>query len=137
MAYRILSIERIDPASLPTPLPEGHARFKAVVEMWDGDAVGPPHIVEEFILQRPTKFMRPAGGDEWELATKHDALVAFTTQLIEQMEDHYGEQIRAGVRGFRGDVREDQHGRVKPLDPIAHHAEVRKLIGKVRGKRGR
>ncbi len=137
MAYRIVSLERIDAASLQEPLPPGHARFKAVVEMWDGDAIGPPHVVEDFIVQRPTQFMRPVGGDDWALVEKSGALVHWVTQLIEQHEDAYAERIRNGVRGFLGDVREDQHGAVKPLDPIAHHATVRKLIREVRGKRGR
>lgn len=137
MAYRIVSIERIDGASLPTPLPPGHARFKATVELWDGDAIGPPQIVEEFIIQRPTQYMQPIGGDDWRLVDKHDALINYTTQLIEATETHYSEQIRAGVRGFRGDVRDDQHGRAVATDSIANHAEVRKIIGAVRGKRGR
>lgn len=132
MTYRILSLERIDGDSLPTPLRAGFARWKATVEFWDGEARGAAHLVDDFVFERPTQIMRPKGGDDWELSPKEESLKEWLTDLIERMEPHYLEQIRTGVRGFRGDTAEDQHGTIKPDDPIAHHAKVRELLGKVK-----
>lgn len=135
MAYRIVSIERIDAASLAEPLPAGHARYRALVEIWDGPAIGPPHIVDDFILQRPTQYMRPAAGDDWELVPKHEALIDYLTDLIELTADEYKKQIRAGERGFRGDQK-DKHG-VAIDDPITRHAAIKKIVNVVRETRGR
>lgn len=134
MAYRILSIERIDGSSLPEPLPDGYARWKALVEFWDGPANGQAPIVDEVVLDRVTQTQRPAGGDNWTLKTTDQTLRDFLAELLDGIEPVYEAEIRKGRRGFMGDPNPDQHGREKPNDAIARHANVRGLINQVRGR---
>lgn len=134
MTYRILSLERIDAATLPNPIGAGVARWHALVEFWDGKADGTAPLTAEFVFELPTQRARPVNGDDWELHSKEDSLAALAAELIDRHEPHYLEQIRAGVRGFRGDPRPDQHGEVVGGDAIAHHETVRAIVGQVRQK---
>lgn len=134
MAYRIISLERIAGDSLPVPLRAGVARWHATVEFWDGDPRGAAQLTDDFVFERPTQLMRSKGGDEWELVSKEETLTTWLTEMVERHEPHYLEQIRTGVRGFRGDPRPDQHGEVVGGDSIAHNPKVRELVGVVRQK---
>lgn len=134
MSYRIISLERINAATLPNPIGAGVARWHALVEFWDGKADGTAPLTAEFVFELPTQLARPISGDDWELLAKDDSLAALAANLIERHEEAYLLQIRAGVRGFRGDLLPEQHGEVVGGDAIAHSAKVRELVGAVRQK---
>lgn len=130
MAYRIISIERIDGRGLKNPLTAGVARWKATVEFWFGKADGPPQLIDDIVIETATQRMRAKPGtDDWELVSKEETLKLALAEVIAEREPVYSALIWAGRRGYLAGLdRADQHGIVSPDDPIAHDRSVRQLI---------
>lgn len=134
MSYKILSIDRIDAATLPKPMAVGYGRWVAKVGFWSGPAVGDPQLTDDFVFDRVTQRMVPLGGDDWALESKEDSLIGQVTELVERHEDAYIAKIRSGVTGNLGDAHTNQHGQKLNNDATVKHAKVRALLNVARGK---
>ena len=134
MAYRIVSIERIDGRSLRSPISAGAARWKATVEFWYGPAVGPPQLIDDIVIETATQRMRPKeDGDDWEILSKEETLKLAIAEVLAEREPVYNSLIWGGKRGYlAASERANQHGTISPDDAIAHHPSVRQLVGTVK-----